>query len=122
VAERLRISADPGNVRLARRFVADVLTAWGLVSAADAVVLLTSELVTNAILYAPGEIEVEVEHGTGWVKVRVTDELGGVPEPRPDSPMATSGRGLAMVETLAAQWGVEDRGTGKAVWFQLEAS
>ncbi|KUL34414.1 hypothetical protein ADL22_30365 [Streptomyces sp. NRRL F-4489] len=82
--------------------------------------LLTGELVTNAVLHARTEIEVQVSATDGRIGVRVTDqrpERGLVPHER--HPYATTGRGLALVEELAPSHGVvvgEDR---KTVWFDL---
>lgn len=95
----------------------------------DVALVLTSELVTNAVVHAPGEVSIRVACEGVLLTVEVFD--GGVPlPPRPGAAvfgmsgtLAESGRGLTLIETLADGWGVregaeEDR---KAVWFELRA-
>jgi anti-sigma regulatory factor (Ser/Thr protein kinase) len=86
-------------------------------------VLLTSELVTNALLYAQGVITVRVVPSPEGVRVSVRDRSHTEPRPRRVNPDATSGRGLALVEELAIAWGVEMiPDDGKEVWFDLPRS
>lgn len=83
-------------------------------------VLLTSELVTNALLYAQGRITVRVIDGDGAVRVTVHDAGRQPVAPRRVSTEATSGRGLALVEQLASSWGVDlVEDDGKEVWFEV---
>jgi len=84
--------------------------------------LLSSELITNAVLHGPplGAIAVRVLR-TGWhLRVEVDDESTGPPEvPGADAP-TFGGRGIVLVETLATRWGCNLRGVlGKTVWFDL---
>ncbi|MGW1398744.1 ATP-binding protein [Streptomyces sp. NPDC002405] len=87
--------------------------------------LLLSELMTNAYRHAkaPGrEIRARcVLSEEGRLRVSVTDANDTLPTPREASPEDESGRGLALVETLANDWGAEPReaGIGKTVWFEL---
>lgn len=113
--------------RLARTFAADTLEAWA-VRAEDvqAVQLLVSELVTNAVLHAPQSptIVLELFVTDGAVRVTVSDQSPLVPERRsgatPSS--AESGRGIELVDALAGRWGTERQGTtGKTVWCELSA-
>lgn len=86
----------------------------------DVVVLLTNELVTNAILHADSEIDVVVDVTGGRVRVEVRDRATRAPRRRWSEPTATAGRGLALVEALASDWGVDAiPGEGKAVWFEV---
>jgi anti-sigma regulatory factor (Ser/Thr protein kinase) len=85
----------------------------------DAVVLLTSEVVTNAVLHARSPIEVAVEIGSHTVRVQVSDGLPGL---RGDADRSRhGGRGLVLVAAMASHWGIakrEDIG-GKSVWFEV---
>jgi anti-sigma regulatory factor (Ser/Thr protein kinase) len=85
----------------------------------DLIALLTSELVTNAICHARTDFQVDVIHRGGAVQVGVTDG-DPVPPRLIDAPVeAQSGRGLQFVSHYASDWGVERRGDGKRVWFEL---
>ena len=82
--------------------------------------LLTSELVTNAVLHAGTGIDVRAWESNGRVHVRVTDEMPSrLPTPHEQAPDAGTGRGLHMVEHLSAACGVEVSPSGKTVWFEL---
>lgn len=86
----------------------------------DIVVLLANELVTNAIVHARSPVELTVELIQGGVRVEVTDTSPASPSRRVAGRLATSGRGLELVETMATAWGVEQlNGNGKCVWFEV---
>jgi PAS domain S-box-containing protein len=115
-----RLPADPASVASARRFVSDVLAEWSVPHLLDDVLLLTSELVTNAVLYTAEEVELRLTMRGPRLRVEVVDSSGERPvRLRTADPGATSGRGLLLVETLAEQWGVDVQGVGKVVWFEL---
>jgi len=83
-------------------------------------VLLASELVTNALLYAEGRIRIGVAAGDGRVRISVRDRSQAPVRPKQVGVEATSGRGLSLVERLSAAWGVESvPDDGKEVWFEL---
>lgn len=117
--QRLELPPRPTSAAAARRFVASALA--GLEEEHREIgVLLTSELVTNALLYAQSPITVRVVLGDRAIRVGVSDEAASEVRPRQVNLDATSGRGLALVEELAATWGVDqDHGKGKEVWFEL---
>lgn len=82
--------------------------------------LLTNELVTNAILHADSEIDVLVDVTGDRVRVEVHDAARRAPVRRRGDPTSTAGRGLALVEALASDWGVDTvPGDGKFVWFEV---
>jgi anti-sigma regulatory factor (Ser/Thr protein kinase) len=119
-AALLQLPADLRAVRLARRFVAEQCTALGLPRARyDDALLLTSELVTNAVLHGRSEVCVEVAVRDRVVRIVVLDENSRHPQPVPQDADALDGRGLALVDAVAEQWGVDDRPLGKAVWFEM---
>ena len=132
---RRAFAGQPEQVALARRFVEWALA--GCPALAD-VVLLTSELATNAVQHSAtgrgGAFVVAICHGPGRVKVTVTDGGSATrPVVAPEAPeLAVSGRGLLLVDVLADRWGyasdldhpAADRagGTSGAVWFELPCS
>jgi anti-sigma regulatory factor (Ser/Thr protein kinase) len=82
--------------------------------------LLTSEVVTNAIVHAGSGPQLTVCLAPPTVRVAVADECGGRPVRRCPPPESLTGRGMVIVDELAEAWGVEpsDEG-GKQVWFEV---
>lgn len=116
----LTLPPELRSIRTARRFVGERCRAAGLSpERCDDVLLLTSELVTNAVLHGRSEVGLEVEEFGAVVRVTVFDENSRHPAAVAEDPDALDGRGLALVEALAARWGVQDRPLGKVVWFEL---
>ncbi|MBA2626085.1 MAG: SpoIIE family protein phosphatase [Acidimicrobiia bacterium] len=109
----------------ARRFVAAALATLPATAPLEVAELLTSEVVTNAILHsdpasrAPS-IRIEVIARDGVVRVSVSDGSPSRPEPREAAHDDEGGRGMALVAALATRWGVEPADRGKAVWFEVE--
>jgi GAF domain-containing protein/anti-sigma regulatory factor (Ser/Thr protein kinase) len=127
---------EPAAVAAARKFVRDTLCSWldaGTGTAADAAadgglvddaVLLTSELVTNAVVHAGTQVQVTCKLASGAVEVVVRDSHPArmVPGPAPDDTVPaerTGGRGLLLPSALAAAWGVSYGTDAKAVWFRM---
>ena len=116
----LTVPPELRSVRAARLFVREHCHSAGLsVERCDDALLITSELVTNAVLHGRSEVSVEVEALGRLLRISVFDENSRHPKPVSDDPDALDGRGLALVDALAERWGVEDRPMGKAVWFEL---
>lgn len=113
-------AAEPQAVPGARRRVAARLDALPDDSR-ETVLLLTTELLTNAVRHASGPITLRMTWGDDGVRVEVHDHSFERPVlKRPDRD-AIGGRGLLLVEALAGQWGVTPNGSGKSVWFSLDA-
>jgi anti-sigma regulatory factor (Ser/Thr protein kinase) len=117
----ITLPAEPSSARAARRFVADSLRSedsehWEL-----AAKLLVTELVTNAILHARTEVTVSLRVESDGLRISVRDSSRRMPSPRSYSSDATTGRGLALVERLSAEWGVEPDADGKTVWVKIGA-
>jgi PAS domain S-box-containing protein len=120
VDRHVRLDPVPGSARQAREFVSEALGEVGQSEFEDAATLLVSELVTNAILHARTTIEVAVAATADSVYVGVSDRSGQLPARRDYGTRATTGRGLAMVEVIAARHGTETHDDGsKTVWFEL---
>ncbi len=88
----------------------------------DVASLLVSELVANAVLHAGTPIAVVISQREGRLRVEVQDGVSRAPARKHYSTLATTGRGLMLVERMAADWGVRRTTTGKGVWFELEQS
>lgn len=113
---------EPESAATARRLVRDACAAWWLESLADDAALVVSELVANAVQHARREsIRVRVERtAPATVVVVVSDFDRRPPVPRAPHDEDEDGRGLALVEVLAADWGADQRRWGKVVWARLE--
>ena len=102
-----------------------MLADWGLTELSDTVVLLTSELATNAVLHARTAFAVVVTHAHAELRVDVLDGSVVGPRERRPSPTAATGRGVGMVATLADAWGptpeLELQGFAKGVYFTVAA-
>ncbi len=98
----------------------DQLAAWGAEGFEEPATLLTSELVTNAVLHARSALEVTVRLTDRQLWVGVSDADTGPPVRKRYGPDAATGRGLMLVERIASAWGTDVSTTGKIVWFCLE--
>ena len=110
---------DPRSVAVARRLVENTLDGQAPGVVEDAV-LLTSELVTNAVRHAESTVRVVVAVDDRFVRVEVHDDSDLLPVVGPARSTAMGGRGMPMVDVLARRWGVTPAADGgKAVWFEL---
>lgn len=116
----LELEAVPSSAGVARSFVREAFAELNQDSE-DVALLLTSELVTNAILHARTPLQVGVLIDDGNALVCVADRLyeGAVLAPLGPSGERSGGRGLALVDALAAAWGTTRYTGGKTVWFQI---
>ncbi|MFE3638423.1 ATP-binding protein [Streptomyces cellostaticus] len=115
--------ADLRAVPEARRELRDLLRHWGRPGRSEIAELLTSELVTNALVHTDRDaVLTAVVSAGGGLRVEVRDFVARVPLPRtPVTDEDTNGRGLVLVESLADSWGVRPHEAGKSVWFELGA-
>ncbi len=113
----------PPSVGQARSEARAVLLGWGCrAEAADAVVLVVSELASNVVRHArvPGRFfEVRLENLGDVCEVEVSDTCDAHPRLSAPGAKAESGRGLMLVAALAEKWGSRDRTTGKTVWARV---
>ncbi|ACZ32278.1 protein serine phosphatase with GAF(s) sensor(s) [Xylanimonas cellulosilytica DSM 15894] len=132
-AER-RVADSLAELGPARRWIDDILETSGVGQRARrTAMLLSSELLTNALEHGGGPVTamVEVDAQTSLVRVGVRDASRDRPLLRHPEPHELSGRGVQFLERLAARWGVVDHTgteavgrhghdlTGKTVWFEL---
>lgn len=128
----LELPAEARSVSLARRQVSEyvegdhcahVRAAPGAgLDLLQVVALLTTELVANAVLHGGGPVvEVTVDCSVGGVRVTCADDDPTAPVVHHVDVEATSGRGMALVDVLADDWGSlrSVDGRGKQVWFQI---
>ncbi|MGW2650516.1 ATP-binding protein [Streptomyces sp. NPDC001393] len=124
-AAAFELPGQPAAVGTARRVVEDLLTAWGVPDGplSDAL-LVTSELVTNALVHAAGERIACRLHGTAdRIRIEVEDQDGGptLPAARCPAPDEQHGRGLFLVDALSRDWGVTPVSgrPARVVWAEL---
>nr|WP_030685907.1 ATP-binding protein [Streptomyces sp. NRRL B-1347] len=119
---RRLVRSDLRAVSEARAALRDLLRRWGRTGSSDVAELLTSELVTNALVHTDRDAVLTATVGPRRLRVEVRDFVGRRPRVRtPAAGDATHGRGLMLVQSLADAWGVRAHGVGKAVWFELDA-
>ncbi|AEM87764.1 ATP-binding protein [Streptomyces violaceusniger] len=129
---RLALIGASGAVPRARDFTREALRDWGWLPAATAdrraaaedVLLVVSELVTNACLHAEGPEELRVSCNAKVLRLEVVDLGTGTPAPRtPHRAGRPGGHGMFIVQRLCLDWGVvrNVEGSGKTVWAELAA-
>ncbi len=114
----------PDNApRAARKAVAECCVQAGageVCSTSSA--LMTSEIVTNAVVHGSGPVTFGVDWARGSVRVEVGDDNDHHPEPMQPDEDGEGGRGMMIVDVLATSWGVrDDPAGGKTVWFEVDA-
>jgi anti-sigma regulatory factor (Ser/Thr protein kinase) len=114
--------AQTATVAEARRWARGVLAAWDADELEWELSQLLTEVVTNAVLHAGTALRVVLEQdaASGRLRCEVTDGSPARPRVRYHSAEATTGRGLQLLESVAASWGVQPVTAGKTVWFELD--
>ncbi|MEU9312320.1 SpoIIE family protein phosphatase [Streptomyces sp. NPDC048256] len=128
ITARAAASFEPvgRSVATARSFVRDTLQGWGFADIIDDAVVLTSELVTNAVVHAGTHADVLCLRSADGVRIEVSDRYPEREIPLQGSlatmgsPDREGGRGLQLCAAIAGRWGVEYTPTHKQVWFQLD--
>jgi anti-sigma regulatory factor (Ser/Thr protein kinase) len=110
------------SVRDGRRFVTGVLDTWGMHELCETAALLTSELLTNSVLYARTDIILTLSRHEDGVEIVVRDGSRSAPRRRRHPPDATTGRGLELLERLASSWEVSLDDDGKSVRFVVDGA
>ncbi|NKY41276.1 ATP-binding protein [Cellulomonas septica] len=107
----------------ARRWARERLVEAGVEPARlEVLVLLVSELVTNAVAHADPPVTLRVDVDDVRTRVEVTDGARDEPVLRNPPPTALGGRGVMFIDRLSSSWGTtpeEDGVAVKAVWFEL---
>ncbi|MEV0775089.1 SpoIIE family protein phosphatase [Streptomyces sp. NPDC050433] len=115
--------AEPEQVADARRQLRDLLHDWADEEQVDSAVLMLSEMATNVLVHTDGDavliVEAAGERGKRRLRVEAADASDELPHRRRPGELASSGRGLVLLEMLADSWGVDPRGEGKSIWFEI---
>lgn len=122
VARIALLGDGPTEVGRARRELARNLDEWGVAGDNAAVaILLTNELVTNAIKHGIGPVTLcaGVVDASGCLRIEVHDCSPVAVAPRDADDDDVDGRGLLLVDVLATTWGCGPEDPGKNVWFEL---
>jgi anti-sigma regulatory factor (Ser/Thr protein kinase) len=114
------IDAMPSNIAPLRRVVTDTLQDWDVSSVIDDIVLIVSELVTNAVRYDGPRVDLHVQLRDGVLRVVVHDGASAPDPKRGRDDDDEGGRGLQIVEALARRWGIQPVPNGKNVWAELD--
>lgn len=123
---QLEVGPDPAEVGRARRWARSRLIGSGMEDEplAETIILLISELVTNAVVHTGCPAVLRMLFGptgaTGTVRVEVTDTSCRPPQPRHAEGEDTNGRGLELVDGLADRWGWQPEGAGKRIWCEID--
>jgi anti-sigma regulatory factor (Ser/Thr protein kinase) len=120
------LPAKPAAVAEARRALADFLDAAPLPDETTAnLFLLTSELVTNAIMHGSregDEVGIRYARRPGCLRISVDDaaRAASVPQVLSQDPERTSGRGLGLIDRMADRWGEQIVSGRNVVWFEID--
>jgi PAS domain S-box-containing protein len=115
----MRLPPQPPSVAEARSRVRALLLECDRQDLVETAVLLTSEVVTNALLHAGTDIDVVARVDATGLSVEISDGSPHLPSPRRYGATAGTGRGLLMLESMVDDWGVNRHGAGKTVWFRI---
>lgn len=113
------LAKQPESVALARQFVGSQCRGWGCEDALDDVLLITSELVTNAIVHAGSNPHLLTCLVGDVVRVEVIDDSHEHGEMQVADPFDENGRGLFIVDAISTRWGIERLLHGKRVWAEV---
>ncbi|ULR51994.1 SpoIIE family protein phosphatase [Streptomyces deccanensis] len=115
--------AEPERIAGARQQIRELLHDWTCADQVDSAVLLVSEMLTNVLVHTDADAllvaEMTGDGGKRRIRVEVTDASDDLPHKRHPGELASSGRGLVLMDMLADAWGVDPRGDGKSIWFEL---
>ncbi|MFJ6987572.1 MULTISPECIES: ATP-binding protein [unclassified Streptomyces] len=119
----LPFRAAPSEVRELRRAASRQLGKWGLPVRADDAELLVTELATNVLQHVGEGVSATLvlEWAGERLRLEVHDRSAVLPLLRSAGSDAVRGRGLLMVSSVAADWGVVPTAAGKAVWCEIGA-
>ncbi|QKW54378.1 ATP-binding protein [Streptomyces buecherae] len=124
--DRFDYTPYPKSVLRARKRAAWLVAEWGLPDLADDVALVVSELASNAVLHGAlrGRLfRVQLTLTEAVLRIAVSDPKGErLPRTRQPGPEDKFGRGLLIVDALAARWGVRERTIGKDVWAEFDVA
>ena len=117
---RVRLTREPVAAAEARRQVRAAICAWKIPVDLDIAILLTSDLVTNAIMHGDGKtITLVIRCSRGQLRIDVYDRSGSLPMAVDEPTVTETGHGLVLVAALSTEWGSFLTPAGKVVYFTL---
>ncbi|GAB3845724.1 STAS domain-containing protein [Dactylosporangium cerinum] len=116
----LQLPAHPSATTAARRLVDDACRRWRITYLADIAGLVVTELVANSVLHAGTPMRLLLSLREHHLHVSVRDGSSRLPRPMTADEDLESGRGLLIIEGLAAAWGSVAVAGGKVVWVTLQ--
>jgi anti-sigma regulatory factor (Ser/Thr protein kinase) len=116
--EDLVVPSVPQSVARIRRHAAACAASHPGVDL-DTLLLLVSEVATNALVHGTGDVRIRMAVRGARLRVEVDDDSAALPAPRRARDDSEGGRGLTLVAALALAWGADARAGGKTVWFEL---
>ena len=114
------LPAEGASVGEARRMVRTILEGTTLEAVVDDAQLAVSEIVTNALVHAGGEVHLTLVTTQAGLRVEVGDGSTHLPVYREYAAASATGRGLHMVDSVVTRWSSFRLGSGKVVWFEIE--
>jgi anti-sigma regulatory factor (Ser/Thr protein kinase) len=118
-----QLPSSVSSPQLARAFLRSTLRTWQLDGFGDVTELLVSELVANVVTHVGAPMTLRVQRGPGTMRVEIADDSSDAPVLRHPDSADEHGRGVLLVDQLAADWGVEHHPeNGKTVWFEIDVS
>lgn len=109
----------PESVSEARHALTSTCRSWSVPELTDAAVLVLSELVTNAVVHAGTPLLLLAEHNGAGLTLAVADGSVAAPAVLPEDDDREDGRGMAIIEAMAAGWGFQRTVLGKVVWVTI---
>jgi anti-sigma regulatory factor (Ser/Thr protein kinase) len=117
----IALPSEPGAARTARRFVQESLRAWKVDDTDHVAELLTDELVSNVVRHVGSPMQVRASRTGSSIRIGVDDASTAPPIRRDPEELDEHGRGILLVERIAAEWGVDVHDAGKTIWFVIPA-
>ncbi len=116
----IELPADVSSPALARRFITESFAGSENAEVTEIVLLLVSELVTNAVLHAHSASVLRLSDQGGRLRVELHDlSSDDAVIPASQNGHRTGGRGVLLIDNLADRWGSDVDEHGKTVWFEL---
>ena len=117
---RWRLASAPGSSAAARARVTEVCQDWQLTALIDDAHLIVTELISNGVRHAGGDLELAIAVRERFLHLSVGDGSPQLPRRSlPDPVSREGGRGLLLLDGIATAWGSMSTGAGKVVWATL---
>ena len=107
------------DIATVRSELESLLSDWESRDQVDSAMLLATELIGNVLLHTDTAAKIVATFVPHHLYVEVTDTNDDMPHPLSPTASTPNGRGLMLLDALAAQWGVRPEAQGKTVWFTV---